>query len=140
MSSGLFCFGKSKAWGVVSDAGCGKLFPGSFKALQDQRLSGGVGMNSFDRAETVRALRRVALARGWFGAHDLAQLLDVSKRRALQLLGAGRVPGAVRARNGGEWLIPVQLTGELEITPGRRGPRLRVKDRRPGKRLSRWRV
>ena len=74
-------------------------------------------MNSFQRKEAVRELRRVALARGWFMAHDFAAMLGVSKRRALYLLAAGRVPGATRDG----------------------GPRLRVKDKRRGRRRV-WRV
>ena len=96
-------------------------------------------MNSFQRKEAVRELRRVALARGWFMAHDFAAMLGVSKRRALYLLAAGRVPGAVREGKSGTWMIPVQLTGDLVVTSGRRGPRLRVKDKRRGRRRV-WRV
>jgi hypothetical protein len=96
-------------------------------------------MNSFQRREAVREQRRQALARGYFGAHDLALFLGVTKRRAQLLLAAGRVPDAVRDKRTRAWMIPVQLTGDLLITPGRRGPKLRVKDKRP-RRQRVWRV
>jgi hypothetical protein len=97
-------------------------------------------VNSFVRREENREKRREAMQRGWFGAYDLALLLGCSKRRALVLLGEGRVPGAERDERG-FWRIPVQVSGELMIRSGKRGPKLRVKDkRRRPRRATVWRI
>ena len=87
------------------------------------------GVKSFERRQAVHESKRRAVEKtGRIGAYELAMWLAVSKRRALQLLAAGRISGATRVD--GEWRIPVSMMGEALVRPGARGPRLRIKQKR----------
>jgi len=57
------------------------------------------------------------------GVQALARVLRVSERRVRVLLAAGRIPGARKDPVSGRWLL--DLTFDLAIGAGRRGPRLR---------------
>ena len=57
---------------------------------------------------------------------EAAELLGVSVQRMRQLLGAGRIVGAVKTRKGRRgWKIPLTNARPL-ISPGTRGPNLQL--------------
>jgi len=59
-------------------------------------------------------------AANFITSSEAATLLNVSARRIQVLCKEGRIVGAKQF--GRAWMIPININGAIEVTPGSRGP------------------